>query len=74
MIDDEMPDGEDIDAMQAHELIQEYVKEDKQEDVGVIAIEENEDDDLYWYHVHGDEEVPEDATVAFHPRDGDGDS
>ena len=39
-----------------------YIKQEKMEYIGVIAIK-----DGTWWHVHDDEEVP-DETIAFHVR------
>jgi len=52
--------------MKAEDLKKEYVREEMSDDVGVIGIL----DSGYWYHIHDDEEVPEDeeVTVALHPR------
>jgi hypothetical protein len=52
------------DKILANELLKKYVKEDMQDNVGVIGI-----DKVGWWHIHGDEITPEDDTViALHPR------
>jgi len=60
----------DIHAMKAGELIEELVKEDKQGEVSVIALDDNEDGDLVWWHVHRDEEVPSGAVPAIRRTPG----
>ncbi len=50
--------------MKAIELKKRYLKEDKLEIFGVIAIGKG-----YWYHVHNDEVIPEDCVLALHPRE-----
>lgn len=50
--------------MLGNELLKKYIKEDMQDNVGVIGIV-----DGGWWHIHGDEIIPEDDTViALHPR------
>lgn len=50
--------------MKAKELKDKYLDEEKQDAVGVIAIKE----DGNWWHIHENEEIPEDVTIALHPR------
>jgi len=49
--------------MEAQELKDKYLREEVKGKVGVIAIGED-----YWYHVHNNEEIPKDLTIALHPR------
>ena len=56
--------------MKAIEIIEEYVKEDVKDNVGIIAISQ-EKDNMFWYHVHDDEEIPEDFDIAIHIRKKD---
>jgi len=48
----------------AKELKDKYLKDDVKDKIGVIAIGES-----FWYHVHDDEEMPKDLTIALHPRE-----
>jgi len=43
--------------MKAKEILDKYINKEQREQVGVIAISDNLG---YWFHVHEDEEVPED--------------
>jgi hypothetical protein len=51
----------------AIEIKKKYIKENKLNKTGVIAIGEGKDG-LYWFHVHDNEIIPDDCTIAIHPR------
>ena len=54
--------------MKAIKLIEEYIKEEMKDKIGVIAISQDKDK-MYWYHVHEDEEIPEKGfDIAIHIR------
>ena len=44
--------------MKAKKLLDKYVKKEVREKVGIIVISQDERE-KFWYHVHGDEVVPE---------------
>ena len=50
--------------MKAIELINKYVKEDKVDDVAIIAIDEDKDKKPFWWHVHHDEELPDKEGIV----------
>lgn len=50
--------------MLASQMIERYVKEDEEENVGVICILDNGS----WYHVHTDEKIPDEGQLALHVR------
>ena len=49
--------------MKAGEFKKLWLRKGVLEFVGVIAIGED-----FWYHIHDIEELPEDLTIALHPR------
>lgn len=52
--------------MKAKEIIEEYIKEEKREDVAVMAVPSKG----FWWHVHLDEEIPtEGEHIAIIIRD-----
>lgn len=56
----------------AKEILDKYVKEEVREEAGAIAIgvrKGSKEGDIFWYHIHEDEEVPEeDFDIALHIR------
>lgn len=55
--------------MKAKEILDKYVKEEEGEDVGVIAIlTSNKTGKAIWYHVHEDEDIPDNMDIAVHIR------
>ena len=56
----------------AKEILDKYVKEEVRGEVGVIAIgvrKSSKAGDVFWYHIHEDEEVPEEGfDIALHIR------
>lgn len=48
--------------MKAKELKEKYLKKDMRDKVGVVELIGD------WYHIHDNEDVPEDKDVAFHVR------
>lgn len=50
--------------MEAKEYIKKYVKDEYVDDFGVLALKENEDGEgWFWWHVHLDEELPDDGEI-----------
>jgi len=49
--------------MLGKELKDKYLLDEKKDDVGVIAIGKD-----FWFHVHDNEEISPEYTVAFLPR------
>lgn len=54
--------------MKAKEILDKYVKEEERENVGVIAILTRKNAMSIWYHVHEDEDIPDDKDIAIHIR------
>ena len=52
--------------MKAQDIKDKYVVKEMHDKVGVIAIGKNEKGETYWWHVHNDEELPQDKTIAIH--------
>ena len=64
-------DGEKEKMKTAKEILDKYVKEEVREEVVVIAIGRTtgRKGTVFWYHVHEDEEVPEEGfDIALHIR------
>ncbi len=49
--------------MLAKEIKKKYLKKKTRDECGIIAVDKE-----IWWHVHDNEELPEDCTIAIHPR------